>query len=131
MKAALKILCIGLALVLGSPVVSMAGEAQSAFNEGTKLYRAGKFKEAVSAYDRAIKASPTAPEPYNNRGLARYKLGQIEAAITDYDVAIKLNPKFTDAYSNRGNAYYSQKQYDRAIRDYDEVIKSNPKSSLI
>jgi tetratricopeptide (TPR) repeat protein len=47
-------------LVIGLPALVAAGEAQNAFNEGVKLYRAGKFKEAIAAYDRAVKAAPEA-----------------------------------------------------------------------
>ena len=96
--------------------VGWAGEAQNAFNEGVKHHQAGKFKEAIAAYDRAIKVSPDASEAYNNRGLAYHKLGQIGNALKDYDQAIKLNPNFTDALYNRGNALLAQKQYEGAIK---------------
>ena len=68
-------------VALATPFVGWAGEAQNAFNDGVKHYQAGRFKEAVAAYDRAIKASPDASEAYNNRGLAYHKLGQIGNAI--------------------------------------------------
>ena len=35
-----------------------AAEASNAFNEAVKNQRAGKYKEAIAAYDRAIKADP-------------------------------------------------------------------------
>ncbi len=109
------------------PGWSIAGEAQNAFNDGIKFYRAAKYKDAVAAFSRAIKASPKADEAYNNRGLAYFKLGQTDNAVKDYDEALRLNDKLTDAYFNRGNAYFAQKQYDRALKDYDEVIKADPK----
>ncbi len=92
----------------------LGGEAQNAFSEGVKLYKAGKYKDAVAAFNRAIKAAPKSDEAYNNRGLAYFKLGQNDNALKDYDEALKLNPKMTDAYFNRGNVHFAQKQYDRA-----------------
>ncbi len=86
----------------------LAGEAQNAFNDGVKLYKAAKFKDAVVAFNRALKAAPKSDEAYNNRGLAYFKLGQIDSAIKDYDEALKLNPKLTDAYFNRGNAHLAR-----------------------
>src|SRR5512147_541106 len=104
MKAQWRTWCAALVILVAVSRIAVASEAQNAFNEGTKFYRAGKFKEAIAAYDRAIRAAPTAAEPYNNRGLAYYKLGQNEAAVKNYDEAIKLDPKLTDAYYNRANA---------------------------
>jgi len=51
-----------LVIVLLLPASIFAGEAQNAFNEGVKYYKAGKYKEAVAAYNRAIKSSPKADE---------------------------------------------------------------------
>src|SRR5687767_9213620 len=114
MLASLRILSLFVALAVPFDRTISAGEAQNAFNEAVKHYRAGKFKEAIAAYDRAIKASPEASEAYNNRGLAYHKLGQVGNAVKDYDQAVKLNPQFTDALYNRGNALLTQKQYERA-----------------
>ena len=61
---------------MATPAMLLAGEAQNAFNEGVKLYKAAKYKEAIAAYNRAIKASAKSEEAYNNRGLAYFKLGQ-------------------------------------------------------
>ena len=64
----------GLVVVLAFPAVLIAGEAQNAFNEGGKLYKAGKYKEAVAAYNRAIKSSPKADEALTT-ALGHFKLG--------------------------------------------------------
>ena len=61
-------------MLLGIPAMLFAGEAQNAFNEGVKFYRAAKYKEAIAAYNRAIKAQPKSEEAHNNRGLAYFKL---------------------------------------------------------
>ena len=59
-----------LLLLLALPVGLFAAEAQNAFSEGVKYYQAGKYKEAVGAFNRALKAAPKSDEAYNNRGLA-------------------------------------------------------------
>src|SRR5258706_529814 len=105
MTARVKWLGSVLVFLLAFPAVVVAAEAQNAFNAGVKFYKAGKFKEAVNAFNRAIKAAPKSDEAYNNRGLAYFKLGQHDNAIKDYDEAIKLNPKTDESYNNRGNAY--------------------------
>ena len=92
-------------IILLVPSGVIGAEAQNAFNEGVKLYQAGKFKDAVAAFNRAVKAAPKSDEAFNNRGLAYFKLGQIDMAVKDYDESIKLNAKSTDAFFNRGNAH--------------------------
>jgi tetratricopeptide (TPR) repeat protein len=79
-------ICLG-AFVL-APVLLLAGQAENAFNEGVKYYKAEKYKEAVAAFTRAIKASPRSDEAYNNRGLAHFKLRQNDDAIKGYDEAL-------------------------------------------
>ena len=120
--------CLSILLI---PAALFAAEAQNAFNEGVKLYKAAKYKEAVAAFNRAIKAAPKSDEAYNNRGLAYAKLGQQDNALKDYDEALKLNPNLTDAQFNRGNVFFAQKQYDRAVKDFDEVIKQDPKAPRV
>ena len=99
--------CLSVLLI---PAALFGAEAQNAFNEGVKHYQAAKFKEAVAAFNRAIKAAPKSAEAYNNRGLAYAKLGQPDNALKDYDEALKLNPELTDAQFNRGNVLFKQKQ---------------------
>ena len=100
MRGKLGKLSITAVILIVVPALLFAGEATDAFNEGVKFYRAGKFKEAIAAYDKAIKAAPNAAEAYLGRGSARAKLGQQDAAVKDYDEAIKLNPDLADAYFN-------------------------------
>ncbi|MEO6162621.1 MAG: tetratricopeptide repeat protein, partial [Candidatus Binatia bacterium] len=94
--------CLSLLLI---PAALFGAEAQIAFNEGVKQYKSAKYKEAVAAFNRAIKAAPKSDEAYNNRGLAYAKLGQQDNALKDYDEALKLNPNLTDAQFNRGNVF--------------------------
>ena len=84
--------------VIGWCAPLMAAEAQNAFTEGVKYHRAGKLKEAIAAYDRAIKADPKAAAAYLARGTAYAKLGETYQATKDYDEALRLNPDFADAY---------------------------------
>src|SRR5262245_50435878 len=105
MRAQLEILWMSLVFLMGTAGLLFAGEAQDAFDEGVKFYRAGKFKESIAAYDRAIKAAPKAAEAYLGRGSAYDKVGQSDRAIKDYDEAIRLNPDLVDAYFKRGDAH--------------------------
>src|SRR5947208_43065 len=106
-----------------------SGQAEETLNAGLKLHEAGKPKEAIREYDRAIKANPKLAEAYFNRGNAHYDLGQNEQAIKDYSEAIRLTPKDAEAYYNRGNAYRRLKKDDLAFKDYSTAIKLNPEDA--
>jgi tetratricopeptide (TPR) repeat protein len=75
MRRKLGKLCSTVVLFIGLPNLLFAGEAIDAFNEGVKFYRAGKFKEAIAAYDRAIKAAPNAAEAYLGRPSSDSRMG--------------------------------------------------------
>ena len=99
------------------PAPGWAGQAEEAVNEGLKLHEAGKLKEAIREYDRALKANPKLADAYFNRGNAYYDLGQNDQAIKDYSEVIRLTPKDAEAYYNRGNAYRRLKKDEVALKD--------------
>src|SRR5262249_12575522 len=84
--------------------------APSSYDQAVNLHRAGKFKEAIAAYDKAIQADPKSARAFVGRGEAYARLGQTERAVKDFDQAIKLSPKTAEGYYYRGNAYSDAKQ---------------------
>ena len=72
-----------LVLTVGIAPPLFAAEAANAFNEGVKHQRAGKYKEAIAAYDRAIKGDPQSAETFLARGSALAKTGAYERALKD------------------------------------------------
>jgi serine/threonine protein kinase len=99
-------------------------------NEAYTHYYAGRYQEAVAAYDHAIALSPNDANSYNNRGNAYRALKEYEKAIADYDRVIALDPNIIFAFNNRGNAYRALKEYMKAIADYDRAIALDPNSAF-
>jgi serine/threonine protein kinase len=94
--------------------------------EGNAHYNAGRYQEAIAAYDSAITLDPMYIDAYNNRGWTHYELEKYQKAIADYSSAIELNPNFCWPYNNRGLAYADLDQYQRAIVDYNKAIELDP-----
>ena len=90
--------------ILSLKIAGAAEDPTAQMAEGVKYYRAGKYKEAIGAYDRAIKTAPNAAEAYLGRGSAYAKLRQNEQAIRNYDDAIRLNPDLADHSALVGDA---------------------------
>ncbi|MDA0690555.1 MAG: tetratricopeptide repeat protein [Nitrospinae bacterium] len=73
------------------------------YNLGNSQYKAGKFKEALQTYTKAmVEESP--PElkgkALYNTGNALFRLGKLEEAATAYKKALEVDPKDMDAKFN-------------------------------
>lgn len=115
---------IGVALGLAGLV--WADPAEDAYAEGMRLAKQGLLRQAVEAFDKAIRLKPTYAEAFSARGNVRNRLVQNERAIQDFDEAIRLNPQYTEAYYNRANAYMDGGQLEKALKDYDSTVTLNP-----
>jgi tetratricopeptide (TPR) repeat protein len=86
--------------------------------EGIALSNAGKFKEAIDAYESA-----TYLAPYNSRwvgfkGLCYLRLGMYEQAITYFCDAEKLDNNYSDWSGYKGHAYERIGQLDLAYGSF-------------
>ena len=97
---------------------------------GWDLILEGRFQEAITKFDEAIRLNPEFFAAYYNRGEAYIILAQYQRAIQDFDEAIRLNPEHIDSYQNRGVAYVILAQYQRAIEDFDEAIRLDSEEAL-
>ena len=73
-------------------------------SKGLDLQQKGKFKEAISLYDKAILSNPTVAKAYYNRGACKSNSFDFEGAIKDYDKAIEIDSEYKEAFRNRGIA---------------------------
>ena len=117
------LLACSTALMVPLQAIAQSRDADAAFTRGVELQQAGRFNEAIKAYDEAIQLGSDYPVAYNNRGAAYGAVGRYERAIADFDRAIGLSAKYTEAYCNRGAAFGALKQYKQAIRDLDKAIE--------
>lgn len=99
-------------------LLSVQVYAQSAFENGNVLYKEGKYKEAVNAYESILDSGKESPEVYFNLGNAYYKLNAIAPSIYNYEKALLLKPNFKDAIINLG---YAEKMTIDNIQAVPEV----------
>jgi lipoprotein NlpI len=104
-------------------------EASDAYSEGVQLLSEGRQRDAIAAFNKAIRLNPRSAEAYHGRGMAYNETGQNDKALKDYDAALALSPQYIEAYFNRANAYSDLGQYERALKDYDEAIRLGPSHS--
>jgi tetratricopeptide (TPR) repeat protein len=77
-----------------------ATDPSAAFEAANKLYYAGKFSEAVAAYENILYSGQKSVPLYYNLGNAYFKNGQIGKAIAVYRQAEKMTPRDPDIRAN-------------------------------
>ena len=108
-------------------------------NKGNTAYLAGKYDEALFAYEEASVEAPESPHIYFNRGAALYQKGDYSGAIEAFEkAALKSKDIQLEAKSrfNLGNCAYreAERQQDsnlekaleactKSIRHYQEALE--------
>lgn len=93
------------------------------FSMGNILSEGGWVREAISAYNMALRLKPDDAEAYYNRGTAKTLIGEYKAAIADFDESIRLNPEFVEAHYNRGTAKLALNQSESTMHDLGIALK--------
>ena len=85
------------------------------------------INQALSVFDKAIKANPEDPNCYYQRGLAMVKWRKFYADAHEYfDKAIELNPVYVEAYYQKGLLFKGYFRDGEAIKQFDKAIYYKP-----
>jgi len=91
---------------------------------GLEKAKAGKFKEAIEDFDKAIEIKPTG-QIYYNRAYSKSMIEDFNGAIQDYDKTIELKYRLAEAYFERGYCKDQVNNPQGAIEDYTIAIEVN------
>jgi tetratricopeptide (TPR) repeat protein len=105
-------------------LIACSGEAD--LKLGRSLLKEGKFREAITALNRAIEADAGLADAFNSRGVAYFELKEYANAQLDYDQAIKLRPDFYRPYYNRALLQTAKNNLPAALADYSTAIRLAP-----
>jgi len=101
--------------------------AQNIIEQAWSLERAGKYEEAFTAFQKAVKEFPDTARVWKGRADVGFKLYKdTDAAMSDYTKAIALKPTAIYAYEARGMLKYWKKDYYGAIGDFTKAINLKP-----
>jgi len=84
-----------------------------------------KYKQALFAYDKAIKIQPNDEFAWGHRGWTLEQLGRYEEALVNWDKAIELNPKDAWHWGHRGWTLEQLGRYEEALVNWDKAIELN------
>jgi tetratricopeptide (TPR) repeat protein len=87
---------------------------------GRTLQRMGHTREAIEAFQAAVRLAPSKPGWLVDLGLSLYTDGRLDAALEMYDKALELKPDFARAYYNKAVVYWRKADYNQAWLDVDK-----------
>jgi len=81
-------------------------------------------REALKAFDQALRYAPGFPEAHANRGVALQEMGRLEEALRATDRALKQRRGYAVAYFNRGNILRDLLRFEDALEAFDKALAS-------
>jgi tetratricopeptide (TPR) repeat protein len=94
-------------------------------NLGIAYDRMGRYDEALTELNEAIRLNPEYVEVHNNLAVTHYKMGNYEEALTELQAAIRVNPDYTEmpeAYQGLGYTYYNLGSYEKSVSAWVRAI---------
>jgi spermidine synthase len=90
-------------------------------NKGDRARRAGKIKEAVSIYTRALEFDANAPRAHNGLGLIYFTQGDYRSALKHFDIAVQHYPNQAQIRFNRTLALLKLKRLADARHELEAI----------
>ena len=70
--------------------------------KGMVLDHAGRYDEAVKAFDKALEIKPDYVKALHNKGNVLDHTGNVEAAVETYDRILAIQPDAFEVWNNKG-----------------------------
>ena len=86
--------------------------------------------EAGDWYNKALTASPSNPDIYNDRAVCYFHQGRKRDALADLDYAVQLQPNYGYRYASRAYLKSALKDIDGAIADYQKAVELDPEDAI-
>jgi tetratricopeptide (TPR) repeat protein len=105
------------------------GNARMWNEKGNVLLRAGKFEEAVQAYNKAVKYDRSFGWSYTNLGIAYLQMGRYAEAALLFQKSLDLLKTDSDravAWNGLGNLYRCLNDYHNAVAAYQKADELDP-----
>jgi len=100
---------------------------QAATQLGNMLYDAGRYAEAVPAYQQAFALDSKNVNVSTDLGTALWYSGRADEALAQYEKSLAIDPNHAQTLFNRGIVFNDGKQnLPQAIQSWERLLASNP-----
>jgi Tfp pilus assembly protein PilF len=106
-----------------STMRELAGEVHDV---GLALLQAGRPREAIVQFRKALAMAPELPDVAVSLGCALHLLGNYQEAVAAYDAALAMAPALAPAWNNRGNALLALCRHGDAGASYSRALELAP-----
>ncbi|KAG8992740.1 hypothetical protein FRB94_011366 [Tulasnella sp. JGI-2019a] len=100
--------------------------AEAAKEQGNKLFKAGRFEDAIQCYEGALMICPNNPAYHSNVALAYLKVGALREAEASAEFALDKEPKNLKARYRRGLARQRLGRLKSAKADFLFMLRLDP-----
>ena len=105
-------------------------DANTRYDLGFVLDRAGRLREAVAEYQRALDRNPNHRDALNNLGVAYARQGRLRQAVLQFERLVRVDPDNPDAHTNLGALLLTEGARDLAAREFRAALELNPDHAL-
>lgn len=100
-------------------------QAKAKKKEGDKFFRSKKYKQAESAYRKAIELDKSWYKAYEALGNLQFSMKSYADAIDSFMKAVEVEPRYHTGLYNIAFAYRKAKNYSKAVEYYLKYIGKN------
>lgn len=98
------------------------------YNLGYAYVAKGKFDNAITYFNRAIRMDSSFVFAYNNLGCVFWSKKDYSSAIKFFQRAVNTDPSYSDAYFNLGIVYFELNRLEDSYREFQLALDANPQN---
>lgn len=114
---------VGIAASLYITHAINSANATELYKQANTLYELQHYKDALSAYEKAVNIRPDYAQAWYGQGKTLYELKEYKEALVAYDKAIQIEPEYIDAWSRRGFVLNQLQRYQEAISSFNKALQ--------
>ena len=100
---------------------------QAAMQLGNMLYDAGRYADAVPAYQQAFALDPTNINVSTDLGTAFWYSGRADEALAQYGKSLAIDPNHAQTLFNQGIVHHDGKlDVPKALQSWERLLAANP-----
>ena len=115
--------------ILACSILVAASCQTDVSNSGDALFEAGKFSEAVKAYNDYLETNPDHVNTIYNRGRAYEELGEGKKAMADFAKIVEIDPRNISAYLSLAKLAYNEHNYNQVLVHAGKALELNENSA--
>ncbi len=93
---------------------------------GRSYYLLAQYRQAISAYKKAIDLNPNSYQAWNNLGILYMDIQEIQESEKCYQTALKIQPGYPFALASLAAVYIRKNQPGKAIELLEKSLQSAP-----